>query len=228
VSKPLKSAPKFSPHQWGVTVEFAFTRIEDAVGTLEFAEELINEGVHSGRLKSGEWQISPDSEPTWRNLDTSDWAQRRVRAMRPIIFPGIFPGMTAPPPQRGGRSVYIAGPKFAGQIFICRVDLDEYYSTAAPPIMTAAPQSENTELSPPTTPAPEKQKPGIKPLKDWPNSLLAPEMVRVASETPDLLGDRTELVRHVREFLKDETRWEPSDNKPIHRELNRLLSRIIK
>jgi hypothetical protein len=51
-------------------------------------------------------------------------------------------------------------------------------------------------------------------------------MVRVAYETPGLLRDRPELVRHVRKFLKDEIGWEPFDNKPIHRELARLLSRI--
>jgi hypothetical protein len=226
VSKPRKPAPKFSPHKW-VTVEFAFSRIEAAVGTLEIAVEVINEGLRGGRLKSGELQSSPDSEATWRTLDRSDWAQRRVRAMRPIIFPGIIPGMTASPPQRGERSMYIAGPKFAGQVFICCADLDEYYPTAAPPTMTAAPQSDDTASSPQSTPAREKQKPGQKALKDWPNRLLAPEMVRVAYETPDLLRDRPELVRHVRKFLKDETDWEPSDNKSIHRELDRLLSRII-
>jgi hypothetical protein len=170
VSKPRKAAPKFSPHKW-VTVEFAFTRIEAAVGALEFAVEVINEGLRSGRLKSGELQISPDSEATWRTLDTSDWAQRRVRAMPPMIFPGLFPRMTASPPQRGEASVYIQGLKFAGQVFICSADLDKL--TAAPPTMTAVPQSENTELSPPTTPAREKQKPGIKPFKDWPNSLYS-------------------------------------------------------
>ena len=51
-------------------------------------------------------------------------------------------------------------------------------------------------------------------------------MVRVAYETPDLLWDRSKLVRHVRKILKDEIGWEPSDNKPIYRELDRLLSRI--
>jgi hypothetical protein len=120
--------------------------------------------------------------------------------------------------------VYIEGPKFAGQIFICRADLDEYYPTAGPPTMTAVPQSD--ELSPPTTLAPEKQKPGIKPFKDWPNRFLTPEMVRIAYETPGLLRDRPELVRHVRKFLHNQIGWEPSDNKPIHRELDRLLSRI--
>jgi hypothetical protein len=122
--------------------------------------------------------------------------------------------------------VYIEGPKFAGQVFICRADLDEL--TAAPPTMTAAPQSDDTESSPQTTPAREKQKPGIRATKDWPNSLLSPEIVRVAYETPDLLllGNRPELVRHVRKFLKDNANWEPADNKPIYRELNRLLSRI--
>ena len=151
-------------------------------------------------------------------LSWSDWEQRRC----------ICRSMFAPRPGGFGLAprteTYIEGPQFTGQVFICRADLDEYYPTAAPPTMTVAPQSENTELSPPTTP--EKQKPGIKPFKDWPNRHLAPEMVRVAYETPDLLRDRPELVRHVRKFLTDEIDWEPSDNKPIHRELDRLLSRI--
>ena len=102
-------------------------------------------------------------------------------------------------------------PYVAGRYFVRRADLDKWYPT------TAANQSDDTE---------EKQKPGIKPFKDWPNRFLAPEMVRVAYETPDLLRDRPKLVRHVRKFLKDEIGWEPSDNKPIYRELNRLLSRL--
>ena len=102
-------------------------------------------------------------------------------------------------------------PSVAGYCYVCRVDLDKWYPT------TATYQSDDTE---------EKQKPGIKPLKDWPNRFLAPEMVRVAYETPDLFQDRPELVRHVRKFLKDEIGWEPYDNKPINRELDRLLSRI--
>jgi hypothetical protein len=102
-------------------------------------------------------------------------------------------------------------PYVAGRCLVLRADLDKCYPT------TAAHQSDDTE---------EKQKPGIKPLKDWPNRFLAPEMVRVAYETPNLLQDRPELVKHVRKFLKDEIRWEPYDNKPINRELDRLLSRI--
>jgi hypothetical protein len=102
-------------------------------------------------------------------------------------------------------------PYVDGRCFVRRADLDKWCPT------TAAHQSDDTE---------EKQKPGIKPLKDWPNRFLAPEMVRVAYETPNLLQDRPELVRHVRKFLKDEIGWEPYDNKPINRELDRLLSRI--
>jgi hypothetical protein len=60
---------------------------------------------------------------------------------------------------------------------------------------------------------------------DWPNR-LAPEIVRVAYQTPDLLRNRRELVRQVRKFLADEIGWEPQDNKALHRELDRLLSRI--
>jgi len=117
-------------------------------------------------------------------------------------------------------------PPVNGYCFVPRVDVDKH-PIAATPTMTAPRQSDDTESSPPTTPAPEKQKPGIKPFKDWPNRFLAPEMVRVAYETPDLLRDRPELVRHVRKFLKDEIDWEPKDNKPLHRELDRLLSHII-
>jgi len=118
------------------------------------------------------------------------------------------------------------GPPVNGYCFVPRVDVDKH-PIAATPTMTAPRQSDDTESSPPTTPAPEKQKPpGIKPFRDWPNRFLAPEMVRVAYETPGLLRDRPELVRHVRKFLKDEIGWEPFDNKPIHRELARLLSRI--
>jgi hypothetical protein len=210
VSKPHKPAPKLYPHEW-VTLEIAVDQIEAAVRSLSYAEQDINEGLQIGWLKSGEWQISPDGEGTWRPLNSSDWAQRRVWVFIPLVF-------------KARRVVCIDGPKFAGQVLICRADLDRYYPSAARPTMTAVPQSD--ELSPPTTPAPEKQKPGIKPFKDWPNRFLAPEMVRVAYKTPDLLRDRPELVRHVRKFLHDQIGWEPFDNKPINRELDRLLSRI--
>src|SRR5262249_34387222 len=93
-------------------------------------------GLRSGRLNSREWQISPDGEATWKALNISDWAQRRVRARRSIFFPGIIPGMTASPPQRAEASVYIEGPQFAGDVFICRPDLDKYYPIAAPPTTT--------------------------------------------------------------------------------------------
>jgi hypothetical protein len=222
VSKPLKSAPKFSLHQWGVTLEVAFARVETVVGGVR-AQDEINEGLRTERLKSREWQISPDSERTWRRLNWSDWAHRRVRIQRAILAPR--PGGFGLAPR---NETYIEGPQFTGLVFICLADLDEYYPTAAPPTMTAASHSDNTELSPPTTPAPEKQKPGVKPRQDWPNRLLAPEIVRVAYETPDLLRNRPELVRHVRNFLDDQIGWEPFDNKPINRELDRLLSRIIK
>src|SRR5262249_26010643 len=160
-----KPAPKFSPHRWGVTLEVAFARIEAVVGALR-AEDQINEDLRSERLKSGEWQISPDGERTWRPLNWSHWVQRRVLIHRSML-----------PPR---TETYIEGPQFTGQVFICRADLDEYYPTARPPTMTAVPQSDDTASSPQTTPAREKQKPGQKALKDWPNRLLAPEMVRVA------------------------------------------------
>ena len=122
-------------------------------------------------------------------------------------------------PQEGVR----VDPSVDGEVYVSRADLDRLHLRAGTPV---APQSNDNTSSSKTTPAPEKQKRGIKPFKDWPNRLLAPEMVRVAYETPDLLRDRAELVRHVRQFLADEIGWEPQDNKALHRELDRLLSRI--
>jgi hypothetical protein len=130
MSKPRKPAPKFSPHKWGVTVDAAFVRIEAAVGTLHFAEKDINEGLRSERLKSGEWQISPDGEGTWRRLNSSDWAQRSVRAHRSMFAPR--PEVFSLAPREG---TYIEGPQFAGQVFICRADLDKHYRIAATPTM---------------------------------------------------------------------------------------------
>jgi hypothetical protein len=121
-----------------VTLEVAFARIEAAVGSLHFAEEDINEGLRSERLKSAEWQVSPDGEVMWRRLNSSDWAQRRVGANRsPAPHPGVFAV-----PRREG--VYIEGPQFAGQIFICRADLDKHYPIAATPTMAAGHQSDET------------------------------------------------------------------------------------
>jgi hypothetical protein len=59
-------------------------------------------------------------------------------------------------------------PPVNGYCFVPRVDVDKH-PIAATPTMTAPRQSDDTESSPPTTPAPEKQKPGIKPFRDWPN-----------------------------------------------------------
>jgi hypothetical protein len=117
VSKPQKPAPK-NPHEWGMTLEDAVDRIEAAVGSPRNAEQEINESLRTGRLKSGEWQISPDGEGTWRPLNSSDWAQRRVWVLIPLVF-------------KAGRIVLIGGPKFAGQVLICRADLDRYYPPAA-------------------------------------------------------------------------------------------------
>ena len=124
-------------------------------------------------------------------------------------------------PQEGVR----VDPYLDAHVYVQLVDLDKLYLRAGTPV---APQSNDTESSPKKQPAPEKQKRAIKPFKDWPNHFLAPEMVRVACETPDLLRDRAKLVRHVRKFLADEIGWEPFDNKLLHRELDRLLSRTIK
>jgi hypothetical protein len=154
VSKPRKPASKFSPHKWGVTVAVAFARIEASVGALEFAEADINEGLRSERLKSGEWQISPDSEGTWRRLNSSDWAKRRVGAHRSMFVPR--PGVFALAPREG---TYIEGPQFTGQVFICRADLDKHYRIAATPTMTAALQSDDTQ--------PPERRRGPMTTHDW-------------------------------------------------------------
>jgi hypothetical protein len=197
VSKPKETTPTFFPHEW-VQLTPAFSRIMSNVRGRDLALACLNRDLRSGRLRSARVH----SDGTMTPLNPSDWEQLTVEA----------PKLN---PEEGVR----VDPYVPGDYFVRRVDLDKCCPTAAP-------QSDDTESSPPTRPAPEKQKPGIKPFKDWPNRLLAPEMVRVAYETPDLLRDRPELVRHVRKFLQDEIDWEPSDNKPIHRELDRLLSRI--
>jgi len=206
VSKAKTTALTFSLHEW-VALKDAFDRIVSFAGGRGLAANYLNQDLRSGRLGSALVQISSDGEKTETVLDPSVWEQWTVR-VPPLRVDGLDPNVNR-------------------QFFVRRVDLDKLYPIAATPTMTAAPQSDDTESSPPTTPAPEKQKPGIKPFKDWPNRFLAPEMVRVAYETPDLLRDRPELVRHVRKFLKDEIDWEPKDNKPLHRELDRLLSHII-
>jgi hypothetical protein len=125
VSKPQKPAPKY-PHERGVTLEVAVERIEAVVGSLKYAEQEINESLRTGRLKS--WQISSDGEGTCKPLNSSDWAQRRVWVLIPLVF-------------KAGRIVFIGGPKFAGQVLICRTNLDRYYPPAARP---AAMQSDDT------------------------------------------------------------------------------------
>jgi hypothetical protein len=196
-----KTPPTFSPAEWERLTP-AFLQIMASVGPRDLAQSLFKRDLLSGQL--GSMKISPDGTMTL--LNRSDWQQLTLQVpLRPQEGVGVQP--------------YVDG-----YVYVRRADLDKHYSITPTP---AAQQSDDTESSPPTTPAPEKQKPGQKALKDWPNRLLAPEMVRVAYETPDLLRDRPELVRHVRKFLKDETGWEPSDNKSIHRELDRLLSRII-
>jgi hypothetical protein len=205
VSK-AETTPLTAPREWAAREE-AFDRIMTYARERNLAGRQLNRDLRNGRLRSAVVQSSPDGKDTEKLLDPSDWEQWTV----------LVP------------SLRVDGwdPNVVAHLFVRRVDLDTLYPIPATATMTAAPQSDDTALSPQTTPAREKQKPGQKALKDWPNRLLAPEMVRVAYETPDLLRDRPELVRHVRKFLMDETGWEPSDNKSIHRELDRLLSRII-
>jgi hypothetical protein len=205
VSKPKKTAADFSPRDW-VPLKAALVRIISITGSRDRGLFYLNRDLRSGRLRSAKVQISNGNEMVTR-FNPSDWEQRTVEA--------------ALNPEEGVR----VEPYEDGYFYVRAVDLDKHYPPAGTSTMTAAPQSDNAESSP--TPAPEKQAPGIKPLKDWPNRLLAPEIVRVAYETPDLLLDRPELVKHIRNFLAAEIRWEPKDNKPIHRELKRLLSRII-
>src|SRR5262249_52762972 len=143
-------------HKW-VTMEAAFARIEATLGPL--AEDDMYEGLRTEQLKSGELQISPDGKRTWRPLNSSDWAQRRVRVRR-SIFPDITgsPGAFAlAPPRRG--SVDIEGPQFAGEVFICRADLDEHYPTAAPPKAT-----QSDDAGPRTS---DRRKPGPKITRNW-------------------------------------------------------------
>jgi hypothetical protein len=201
VSK-VKTTPLTAPREWAAREE-AFDRIMIYARERNLAGRQLNRDLRNGRLRSAVVQSSPDGNDTEKLLKPSDWEQWTV----------LVP------------SLRVDGwdPNVVAQLFVWRVDLDNRYPI---PATSTAAQSDDTESASPTTPAPEKQTPGIKPFKDWPNRFLAPEIVRVAYETPDLLWDRPELVRHVRKFLKDKTGWEPRDNKPIHRELDRLLSRI--
>jgi hypothetical protein len=204
VTKPEKTPLTFSPPEW-VQLTDAFLRIMSFTRRRELALRCLNRDLLSGKLKSALVKILPDSKVTMTLLKRSDWRQLTLQVpLRPQEGVGVQPYMD-------------------GDVYVWAADLDKHYSITATP---TAQQSDDTESSPQTTP--EKQKPGIRATKDWPNSLLPPEIVRVAYETPDLLllGNRPELVRHVRKFLKDNANWEPADNKPIHRELNRLLSRI--
>jgi hypothetical protein len=198
VSKPKKTPLTSSRHEW-VALPNAFDQIMTFAREHNLAGKYLNEDLRSGELGSKKVRFSPDGKRTETQLNPSDWEQWTV------LVPSL--------------RVHGWDANEGAHLFVRRVDLDRLYSSPA--------TSNDTESSPQTTPARDKQKPGIKPVKDWPNSLLAPEMVRVALETPHLLRNRPELVRHVRKFLKDETGWEPKDNKPIHRELARLLSRIM-
>jgi hypothetical protein len=199
VSELKKMWLTFSPPEC-VPLKTAFDRIMSFAGATDLAALYLKGYCRNRRLRAMVLYLSADKQHMVTHLNPSN-CDEHVQALA---------GDDSSKPN--------------GYCFVPLVDLDNL--SAATPTMTAAPQSVGTESSLETTPAPEKQKPGIKPVKDWPNSLLAPEMVGVVYETPDLLRDRPELVRHVRKFLKDEIGWEPKDNKPIHRHLNRLLSRI--
>jgi hypothetical protein len=198
-AKPKETPPTYYPHEW-VELTDAFVQVMSRVGQRDLTRSCFIRDLRSGQL--GSMKILPDG--TMTVLNQSDWQQRTVEA--PMH------------PQEGVR----VDPYLDAHVYVQLVDLDKLYLRAGTPV---APQSNDTESSPKKQPAPEKQKPGIKPTQDWPNR-LAPEMVRVACETPYLLRDRAKLVRHVRKFLADEIGWEPYDNKPLHRELDRLLSRI--
>jgi hypothetical protein len=200
-AKPKETPPTYYPHEW-VELTDAFVQVMSRVGQRDLTRSCFIRDLRSGQL--GSMKILPDGTMTL--LNQSDWQQRTVEA--PMH------------PQEGVR----VDPYLDAHVYVQLVDLDKLYLRAGTPV---APQSNDTESSPKKQPAPEKQKPGIKPTQDWPNR-LAPEIVRVAYETPGLLRNRRQLVRQVRKFLADEIGWEPYDDKPLHRELDRLLSRTVK
>jgi hypothetical protein len=168
------------------------------VGQRDLIRSCFIRDLRSGEL--GSMKILPDGTMTL--LNHSDWQQRTVEA--PLHPPE---GIRVEPPVDG-------------EVHVRRADLDRLYLHAGTAV---ARQSNDTE----SMPTREKQRPGIAPTQDWPNR-LAPEIVRVAYQAPELLRNRRKLVRQVRKFLKDEIGWEPSDNKGLYSELDRLLSRIDK
>jgi hypothetical protein len=204
VSKPRKSAPKFSPHKWGVTLNVAFARIEAAARAREFAEEGINEGLRSGRLKSGEWQISPAGGGRWRPLKSSEWAQRRVGSYYSMFAPR--PGVFSLSPREG---TFIEGPQFAGQVFICRADLDEYYPTAAASTVT-----QSDDIGPTKS---DRRKPGPKMKHDW-KLRLANELHRIKEHER-----RTPTAKELAQFCRDEWDYEP-DLSEIQKLMRSLLN----
>jgi hypothetical protein len=161
VSKPKKTAADFPPRD-RAQLKAAFCRIMSITGSRDLALYHLNQDLRSGLLGSAKVLILDGTEMlTW--FKPSDWEQRTVEA----------PKLN---PEEGVR----VEPYEDGDFYVRAVDLDKHYPLAGTPV---APRSDDTESSPPTTPAPEKQKPGIKPLKDWPNQLLAPEIVRIAYDT---------------------------------------------
>ena len=138
VSKPKKMPLTFFPHKW-VSLKAALRRIMSITESLDRALHYLIRDLRSGRLRSDWEEISPDGKEMHTLLKPSYWQQRTVKA-------------TLNPEEGVWVEPYVA----EGRCFVLRADLDKWYPT---PTMTD--QSDDTESSPPTMPASEKQKPGI-------------------------------------------------------------------
>jgi len=73
-----------------------------------------------------------------------------------------------------------------------------------------------------TPPGTDSKKPGRKAKDDWP-TLVAAKLIDLAHRDPEMLQNVDALGRHMREFLKDEIGWAPSDPKAIREKLVDLL-----
>ena len=201
-SKLWRPLPSWEPYEW-TPLSVALGRIKDAVGDYGWAETDLHQDFATGRIKSA----------LRYPLDKNNTRQCQL-LLQPRFWPRLKVFVLSPSDVLVEGKVERRRLEMSGWIFFAHAaDLDRRYSGAAP--LTGAQQPE---------PEP-RQPPGPKPRGDW-KFAVGTELIRLAYVAPAALKNRTELLKHIRELLKQEIKWAPKDDKQIAKVIKDYLARI--
>jgi hypothetical protein len=204
-AKPSKlwwPAPSWEPREW-TPLPVALGQITDRVGDFGWVEIDLHRDFVTGRIKSAlRYPLSDDrTKELQLFLQPRFWQHLNITVMRlpDVLVDG----------EVEGRRLELAGWLF----FMATADLDKHYPVAASPAVAQQPE-----------PGP-RQPPGPRPKGDW-KFAVGTELIRLAYVDPAALKNRAKLLAHMREFLKQEIKWVPKDDKQIAKVIKAYLVRI--